>query len=295
MNQDKHNTEKKPQVSVIIPCYNHGRFIVEAIDSVLAQTFQDFEIIAVNDGSTDPETNIVFSKLDKPKTRVYQTENQGLPAARNFAINHAQGEFILPLDADDKIAPTLLNKAVKILAEDPQIGIVGTYTQTFGAENWTAEPQYSLEKILVGNQLTATSMFRRADWQKVGGYDEKMPAWEDYDFWLKIIELGRKVRIIPEYLFFYRKHPAKTNLQPHSLQTLNANPANELDLWMRIIENHPNLYRDNLPVLVTELYRLKHALHKSNHALEEAMRKLASRSLANLPFLIYCKIKQLFK
>src|SRR5262249_34342696 len=82
----------RPKVSVIIPCYNLGQYVDEAVQSVLDQTFQDFEILIVNDGSTDPETNRLLTGYDRPKTRVMATENRGLPSARNLAIEHATGE-----------------------------------------------------------------------------------------------------------------------------------------------------------------------------------------------------------
>ncbi len=90
-----------PKVSVIIPCYNHGKYIDEAVDSILNQTFKDFEIIIVNDGSTDELTNNKLKQYDKPKTFVINKENEGLSVARNTAIKRAVGEYILTLDADD--------------------------------------------------------------------------------------------------------------------------------------------------------------------------------------------------
>lgn len=114
-----------PAVSVIIPCYNQGAFIKEAVDSVLAQTFQDFEIIIVNDGSSDAKTNEFLSNFTAPKTTVLSlAENQGPSVARNVAIKAAKGKYILPLDADDKIAPTYLEKAFNVLEQNISVGIV---------------------------------------------------------------------------------------------------------------------------------------------------------------------------
>ena len=96
------------KVSVIIPCYNQGAYLNEAVESILAQSYRDFEIIVVNDGSTDEETNRLLSGYDRQQTRVLHTENQGLSSARNNGIREAQGEYILPLDADDRIDPTYL-------------------------------------------------------------------------------------------------------------------------------------------------------------------------------------------
>ena len=90
------------KVSVIIPCYNQGQYIEEAVKSVLAQTYQNFEIIIVNDGSTDEFTNKLLSDYDKQKTKVLHTDNQGLASARNNGIKVAKGKYILPLDADER-------------------------------------------------------------------------------------------------------------------------------------------------------------------------------------------------
>ena len=113
-----------PKVSIIIPCYNYGQYIDEAVDSVLAQTFQDFEIIIVNDGSTDEFTNKKLENYNKPKTTVYFTKNQGVSAARNYAIEKSSGEYILPLDADDKIHSDYIKEAVDVLEANNEIGIV---------------------------------------------------------------------------------------------------------------------------------------------------------------------------
>ena len=107
-----------PVVSVVIPCFNQGSFLDESIGSVLAQTFEDFEIIVVDDGSTDAVSMQAFESFHYPKARLIRSKNQGLPAARNLAISHATGRYILPLDCDDKIAPSYLAKAVALPASD---------------------------------------------------------------------------------------------------------------------------------------------------------------------------------
>ena len=114
-------------VSVVIIAYNCAKYICDAIDSVLAQTFQDFEIIIVNDGSTDQKTNDILRNLNKPKTRVIHTVNQGVCHARNTGIKESLGEYILPLDSDDKITEIYLEKAVKVLDENANVGIVNQY------------------------------------------------------------------------------------------------------------------------------------------------------------------------
>ncbi len=197
---------RAPLVTVVIPCYNHGKFIEESIGSVLAQTCPDFEIIVVNDGSTDPFTTTLLKELQAEKTTVVHTANQGLAEARNTGIRRARGRYILPLDADDRIAPTYLEKAVAILEADPEVGIVYCRAQLFGAADceWQL-PDYSPQAMLLDNIIFCSALFRREDWQLSGGYDPGMVyGWEDYEFWLGLLERGRKVVKIPEMLFFYR-------------------------------------------------------------------------------------------
>src|SRR5207248_10063202 len=98
------------RVSVIIPCFNLGGYLDEAVESVLAQTFQDFEILIVDDGSTDEETRRVLAYYRKPRTRVVRSENRGLPAAKNLGLAHTTAPLVCMLDADDQLDPALLEK-----------------------------------------------------------------------------------------------------------------------------------------------------------------------------------------
>jgi len=195
-----------PKVSVIMPCYNQGLYIDEAVDSVLTQTFQDFEIIIVNDGSTDSYTNEILKNYNKPKTRVIHTVNQGVSAARNCGIKASCGEYILPLDADDKINNTYLQKAVQILDTNKNIGIVYSEALFFGEkkQKWNL-PDYYFNDMLKVNHIFCSAFFRRADYDKTAGYDSNMVhGLEDWDFWLSLIELNVTIYKIPEILFHYR-------------------------------------------------------------------------------------------
>jgi glycosyltransferase involved in cell wall biosynthesis len=196
-----------PRISVLIPCFNHGAFIGDAIDSVLAQTFQDFEIIVVDDGSTDPLTRDTLSKLATPRTTLLQTENQGLPAARNHAARHASGALLCALDADDKLASTWFEKAVKTLDERPDVSFVSHWLETFGDEHWVWKPeQCDLAALLARNTVNGAAVVRREAFDAVGGYDPAMrDGCEDWDFWLRLVECGFGGTIIPEVLFYYRR------------------------------------------------------------------------------------------
>lgn len=271
-----------PKVSVVVPCYNQGQFIDEAIDSVLEQTFQDFEIIIVNDGSTDSLTNKILKNYKKPKTKVITTINQGLPSARNEAIKAARGEYILPLDADDKINKEYIEKCVTILDEDSSIGIVYPKFEFFDAKTGISDlPDYSFPEILLTNFMVCTSMFRRSDWEKVGGYKKNMKfGFEDLEFWLSIIELERKVvKASEEVMFYYRKRSANVDTPHSSADSISSSTKLMYSLDM-LVENHPKLYAENSKFLVhkimeeqirKETLRLKMIeLQKENQILEES-------------------------
>jgi glycosyltransferase involved in cell wall biosynthesis len=199
--------DKIPKISVITPCYNHGKFINEMIESVSAQTFEDYEIIIVNDGSTD-NTADILNYIDNEKIKVIHTENHGPAIARNTAIRYARASVIMNLDADDKIAPDLLEKAYEVFEKISNAGIVYCDAECFGAKSGKFEiGEYTKEAMLFDNRINSLSFFRKDDWQKVGGYsDELIYGLEDWDFWLLIIELGREVIKIPGAHVYYRTY-----------------------------------------------------------------------------------------
>lgn len=196
-----------PRISVLMPCYNHGAFIDEAIGSVLAQTFQDFEIVVVDDGSTDPGTVQALDRLTAPRTRVLRTANRGLPAARNHAARHASGTLLCALDADDRLAPAWFEKAVAVLEERPRLAFVSHWLETFGDEHWKWTPERcDLPALLSRNAVNGAALVRREAFDAAGGYDETMrDGCEDWDFWLRLVEQGFEGTIIPEVLFYYRR------------------------------------------------------------------------------------------
>ena len=229
-----------PIVSVIMPCYNQGQYLDEAVESVLAQTYKNFEIIVINDGSTDAETIQILRHYHKPQVKIIHTENRGPSLARNTAIQHASGKYILPLDADDRIGQGYLEAAVAILEADPSVGIVYSEAEFFGIVTGKWElPNFQFPEILLGNGIFNSSLYRRVDWETVGGYQENMVyCWEDYDFWLALIELGRQVVRLPDIFFFYRQVPKSRDHQANREQHISAHT--------QIYHNHPKLYSDHI-------------------------------------------------
>ncbi|MCX6357453.1 MAG: glycosyltransferase family A protein, partial [Candidatus Aureabacteria bacterium] len=197
-----------PRVAVVVTCYNLGRYLDEAVNSVLAQTVQDFEIIVVDDGSTDAETNTLLSDYRRPKTTVFRVPHGDVSAARNYAIASASAPYIVALDADDLLEPTYLEKTIPILDKDPRVGIVSVWYRAFGSEEWEYTPEScTFEDILIENRICVSSLFRRSAWEQVGGYDPALSGYEDWEFWTAILEHGYACHIYKEFLFLYRTRP----------------------------------------------------------------------------------------
>lgn len=198
----------QPLLSVVVPCYNHGHVLPEAVDSVLSQTWQDLEILVVNDGSTDPETRDVLAGFSRPRTRVlHHDQNLGLPSARNTGVREARGKYICCLDADDKLHPTYLEKALTILETNLGLHFIYAWTQVFGAESrvWY-NPPFDPEQLLDRNLVFTAAVFLRSAWQHIGGFREEMTAgYEDWEFWIRLARAGCRGYRIPEKLLLVRR------------------------------------------------------------------------------------------
>ena len=233
-----------PKVSVIIPCYNQGHFIDEAVDSVIAQTFQDFEIIIINDGSTDRFTLEKLKNFDKPKTKVLHTSNQGLASARNNGINTALGEYILPLDADDRIAPNYLKDALSVFDAGKNIKVVYGRAEFFGNENgeWII-PEYNMPLMLKKNLIFCSALFRKKDFIRVGRYNSNMiHGWEDWDLWLRLICNEEEVVKLNKTVFYYRIHDTNS-----MVNKIESDTVKRYYLEQQLIRNNLDLYLKYFP------------------------------------------------
>lgn len=181
----------------------------DALDSVIASTLKDWECVIVNDGSKD-ETLQIAREYEMKDSRfvVVDIPNGGLANARNVGINHSCGKYILPLDSDDKIGNRYLELAVVYLEQHPDVKLVSCLCQYFGDidENFILPP-YTYDALLWRNLFVATSAYRRSDYDKTRGYNPNMKyGYEDWDFWLSLLNPKDKVHRIPEVQFYYRKH-----------------------------------------------------------------------------------------
>ena len=242
---------KKGLVSIIIPCFNQGQYIFEATDSILNQSYGDFEIIVVNDGSTDSLTNSILATLERPNLKVIKTKNQGLAMARNTGIKNSQGEFFIPLDCDDKLTPKYIEKTMAEIEKDEAIGVVYSDIKVFGNyEDEIKLKQTFIPEILIENKVSVTSLVKRTVFDKILknngiGYNPNMEyGYEDWDFWISAIEAKFKLKHIPEPLFLYRKvGPSMiANAEKHHIYLIN-----------QIMENHKESFKEFNQEVVAEL------------------------------------------
>ncbi len=196
-----------PRISVIIPCYNHGKYIREALAGLKKLPEGLCEIIIVNDGSTDTYTIETLEKLKEENYRIIHQVNQGLGKTRNNGIKLAQGEYILPLDSDNRINPEYITEAIRILDRNAGFSVVYCNPNYFGDKKGTTElPNFNLQQMMIGNYIDACAIYRKSAWEEVGGYDENMPFMgvEDWEFWLHLSFKGHKFYHINKALYDYR-------------------------------------------------------------------------------------------
>lgn len=240
-----------PLVSVIVPCYNYGHFLGEALDSLLTQTYSNWECIIINDGSRDNTEEVAgeYCKKDS-RFKYFYKENGGHSSARNFGISNSLGKYILPLDADDKINEKYLATAVEKI-ELPNIKLVTGQVQHFGDVNERfIMPVYDLKSYLIVNYLSICSLFRRSDFERVKGFDESMLTFEDWDLFIKILKGGGSVVELPFVGLNYRRkdeslfrHAVKDNkgIFRDLLKLYN----NNIDVYEKYFDSPIGLIQDN--------------------------------------------------
>jgi glycosyltransferase involved in cell wall biosynthesis len=193
------------RLSVIIPCYNMGAFLMDAVESVQQCKRDDIEMIIINDGSTDADTILLLDQLERKGFNVIHQRNQGLAMARNNAIAVCKGEYFLPLDADNKIRPAYIEKGIAILDQNPKAGVVYGDSNYFGEKNGRHKSRkFQMVSLLRGNYIDACVVARKKAWEETGGYDKNISPLADWDFHLSVAEAGWHLQYVPEILFDYR-------------------------------------------------------------------------------------------
>ena len=193
-------------VSVIVPAYNMQQYLAETLDSILASTYPDFEVVVVDDGSEDGSFQVAQAYEVKDKrVRAFTKPNGGVSTARNMGISKARGEFILPVDADNTIEPAFIEKAVEAIVSDPEVRLVAPTSDYFGEKTGLMKlPSFTLSYLARENSIDNCALYRKADWERVGGYNSEITTREDWAFWISILKDGGKVVRLPEVLHHYR-------------------------------------------------------------------------------------------
>jgi len=229
-------SEPKKKVSVIIPCYNDGSYLNDALQSVLNQPYQNFEIIVVDDGSVDEVTIKFLKQVSHPNIHVFYKVHAGVSVARNDAIAKATGDYILPLDADDLLGASFLEEAVNILDEDQRVKVVCGDVQMFGTRKGLKKlPEHSMGMLLGQNTMAITSLFRKSDFLQTSGFNVNMnEGFEDWDFWLSLLESGGEVHRLEVVALYYRikKKSRNFSLSVEQMKRLRR----------QIYQNHKDLY-----------------------------------------------------
>jgi glycosyltransferase involved in cell wall biosynthesis len=229
----------KPTISVVIPAYNAAKYIVSAIESVLCQDFSDFDIIVVNDGSTD-NTLAVLNTISDPRLRVILQQNGGVSTARNFGLAHSNAEYIYFLDADDVLAPDAFTRCWQQLIKAPTaVAVYGeslTFTNDQQIEALLQQTPQVLanrpQDLVVADLLkqnficTGAIMLRRAAIYQLNGFSTELKLGEDWVFWIALATLGEFVYLPMPVLCLYRQHP-------QSAARILANDSNNMDLAIK--------------------------------------------------------------
>lgn len=227
-------------VSVVMPCFNTDvQHVDEALESVFAQTYDPIEVVVVNDGSTDPRLLARLRQLgESGRIVLIHQENEGPASARNTAVRASRGKYVLPVDADDRIAPDYVEKGVTYLETHPATPVLYGEGQYFGARSGPiGAPPYSERAMLADNMIFNSAMYRREAFDRVGGYNPRMThGLEDHEFWLRVCaELGPPHRL-PDTVLYYRIGPDSRNAR------VNADRDSRVDAMAEIFRANHELY-----------------------------------------------------
>jgi glycosyltransferase involved in cell wall biosynthesis len=230
---------RPPLVSVVIPCFNYAGYLGEAIESALHQTYSPIEIIVVDDGSTDDTTAVAV----RYPVKLVKQLNLGLAAAGNAGIRASSGEFVMRLDADDRLDADYVQHALEPLLRDPSVHFVYTQMAPFGARSGTYPVEdFDADTLAEHNYAHGSALMRRASFDAVGGYanDWGKLRCEDWDLWLSFAERGLRGMLVPEPLLQYRRHAAGSMVNFNLLSPRQLH--RELRLVCRLQDEHPRMF-----------------------------------------------------
>ena len=246
---------KTPKVTVYIPTYNYGKYIEQAIDSVLKQTMDDWELIVINDGSTDNTSEILKKHEGHPKIRILEQQNRGLTVSNNIALRSSEGKYLMRLDADDYLDENALLVLSNILDNRPEVGLVYPDYYVIDEEGEILE---IVRRKKIGEEVElldlpahgACTMFRKECLVRIRGYEESVDRQDGYDIWLKFIRVFEPANVnVP--LFYYRQHPESITKDQQKL--LRARKAIKKDFVGKYLEHSIPRVLGVIPVLKKSL------------------------------------------
>lgn len=232
-------------VSIVITCFNYGRFLGEAIESALGQTHDPVEVVVVDDGSTDDSRDVAR----RYPVKLVEQANRGVCAARNRGARETRGGHLMFLDADDLLEPTYVERCLAPLAHaPPRVAYAYTQVRMFGLEDRVEiSAPFSPARLIQGNMVNASALLRRAPFEHVGGFAENWRLrHEDRELWLRLLAHGYEGVFVPEPLLRYRRHGVTRN-------TMTAREMAEIDAALRV--RFPRLHRRQLALHPIESWR----------------------------------------
>lgn len=269
-----------PVLSIIIPCYNSEATLEETLLSVLHQDYESWEAIIINDGSPDNLEAIALKWVEKDSRFIYfSKKNGGLGSARNYGIEKARGEFILPLDSDNRIRKTFSEKAIQILRRKENVGVVYGDAIFFGERNILFKPgPFDKFKILNINNIDACALIRKSLFDNLGLYEVNMPyqGHEDWEFWLRVMASNYSFYYYEELTYDYR-------VSSNSMIETFSDEMIEMNIKF-LMNKHNKLYRSAYSELIEKYYEptlinrnvmvFKYRFHKMFNYLQELYNKI---------------------
>lgn len=240
-----------PKVSVIVPCFNQGIYLSEALESVLKQTLKEWELIIVDDGSIDNSAQVSHKYVseDKRIKYVYQ-KNAGPSSARNKGVSLAKAPLIFFLDGDDKIDSSFLEVGVRYMMVHEECKLFCTRAECFGVYQGAFDLNYtSYKDLLVSNSIICACIVRRSDFERIGGFDEHLFGYEDWEFFIRLLYHDDVIHQESATMFYYR-----VNNNPTSVNVIAKNNSSEKTMY--IYQKHIDKYNEfyGTPFHVTSEY-----------------------------------------
>ncbi|WP_310556094.1 glycosyltransferase [Flavobacterium sp.] len=230
------------KISIVIPCYNNEKTIIETLDSIENQLHKNIEIIIVNDGSIDNSKVVIENYMAVNNNCILlNQENKGPSFSRNFGATKASGKYIMFLDADDLVHQTYVNKCIAVLENNSTIDIVYSEIEFFEAQTgkWRLN-DFEMPSFLINNCIPICAVFKTELFRSIGGFDTNLSFTEDWDLWIQIIKTNKIVFKIPEILFYYRKRHSKDSLSDN----MNVNSISDKSR-LYIYNKHYDFYKEN--------------------------------------------------